>query len=250
MTRTLLFILAGASLCAGCARLSVSPVGSGQSAPSLPTWAYTGPNGPENWSDGYPECEGRAQSPIDLGSAEDAELEPLEFTYLSVAGQVIDTSYAVHVRSEGGLLQIGDRLATLLELHFHTPSEHVIDGHRFDAAMHLVHADEDSQFVIVALPFIVGEENEFVGDVLDQLELAEGERGEVGIEDLELEDSGYYTYNGSTTTPPCTEGVRWFVLSEPATLSERQLERLAAHNPDNARPLQPVYDRTILHINQ
>lgn len=250
MTRTLFVILAAASLCAGCSKVSVSPIRSGQSAPVNPTWSYGGEDGPENWSGAYAECAGRAQSPIDISGAEEAELEPLEFTYLTVGGQVIDTSYAVHVTSEGGTLQIRDRLLTLQELHFHTPGEHAIDGQRFDAAMHLVHADEDSQLVIVELPFVVGDENEFVGDVLDQLELAEEDRSEVDIEDLELEDADYYAYNGSMTTPPCSQGVRWVILSEPATLSVAQVEDLAAHHPDNIRPLQPLHDRTILRYSR
>jgi carbonic anhydrase len=250
MTRTLFLILAAAALCAACSKVSVSPIRSGQSAPANPTWSYEGENGPENWSSAYLECAGRAQSPIDVSGAEEAELEPLEFTYLTVAGQVIDTSYAVHVTSEGGTLQIGDRLLTLQELHFHTPSEHTIDGQRFDAAVHLLHADEDSQLVIVELPFILGDENEFVGQVLDQLELAEEDRSEVDIEDLELEDAGYYTYNGSMTTPPCSQGVRWVILSEPATLSVEQLGKLAAHHPDNIRPLQQLHDRTILRYSR
>ena len=250
MMRMLFFILAAACLCAGCSKVSVSPIRSGPSEPANPTWSYEGENGPENWSRAYPDCAGSAQSPIDISGAEEAELEPLEFTYLTVGGLVVDTSYAVHVTSEGGALQIRDRILALQELHFHTPSEHTIDGRRFEAAMHLVHADDDSQLVIVEVPFIVGDENDFVEDVLQQLELVEEDRIEVDIEDLELEDAGYYTYDGSMTTPPCSQNVRWIILSEPATLSEEQLENIAAHHPNNIRPLQQLNDRTILHYSR
>lgn len=247
MTRILFLIFAAASLCAGCSKVSVSPIRGGSSEPEYPAWSYEGENGPETWSRSYPECAGGAQSPIDISGAEEAELEPLEFTYVTVGGQVVDSSYAVHVRSEGGTLQIRDRMLTLQELHFHTPSEHTIDGRRFDAAMHLVHADDDSQLVIVELPFIVGDENDFVEDVLQQLELVEEDRSEVDIEDLELEDAGYYAYDGSMTTPPCSQEVRWIILSEPATLSDEQLENIAAHHPNNIRPLQQLNDRKILY---
>lgn len=215
--------------------------------PEEPAWSYEGESGPSDWSNDYPECAGSAQSPIDVRGAEEANLEPIEFTYLTVGGVVRDTGRIIQVDSEGGTLKVGDRQYTLLRLQFHVPSEHTIEGRRFDAVLDLVHVDADSQLAVVSLQLVVGDENEFVGDVLDQLALHVDERGEVDVEDLSLDDSAYYTYVGSLTMPPCSEGVRWIILSEPATLSEEQLEALAGYHENNHRPEQPLNNRTIRH---
>lgn len=231
---------------AGCSKISVTPGAQRPDQEEPPHWSYDGELPPEEWASEYPDCAGTAQSPIDISGAEHAQLPPLEFTYVTVDGTIRDTGHALQVDSEGGTLTFGDEVYVLLQLHFHVPSEHTIGGRQFDAVMHLVHAGDDDQLAVVAILMEAGEESDFVDDVLDAAK-SNDPAAEVDLEDVVPEDLEYYSYNGSLTTPPCTEGVRWFVLRNPASISNEQLEELGGYYRDNVRPIQPLNNRTILH---
>lgn len=60
------------------------------------------------------------------------------------------------------------------------------------------------------------------------------------------DDRSYYSFTGSLTTPPCSEGVSWFVLKHPATISGEEIQRFSQLYPDEARSTQPLYDRVVL----
>lgn len=217
-------------------------------APEI-TWSYEGAAGPEAWAEQFPACGGSAQSPVNIEASAIADLPELEIEYMSVGGTLVDAGRALRVETEGGALTIGDSLYTLLYVDFHLPGEHTIKGRRFDGEMQFVHADAEGDTAVIAIALIEGAENEFIDGVLDAA--AEPREAwdsvEIEVEDVEPAAGGYYTYVGSLTTPPCTEGVRWYVLPTPATLSGDQLRDLAAHYRGNARPLQPLNDRSILH---
>ena len=249
LIQTTIFILAITLGAVGCSRISVNP---GAQRPgdedSPPHWGYEGEMGPSNWGDEYPECAGAAQSPIDISATAHADLPELEFEYLTIGGTLAGLEHALQVNTEGGALAIGDSTYTLRQLHFHVPSEHTIDGRRFDAVMHLVHAGERGRLAVVAVLYEVGDENKFLEEVLEAAAPVEEQSSiEIDIEDAAPENTEYFTYNGSLTTPPCTEGVRWFVLPNPNSLSQEQLSELAGHFRDNVRPIQPANDRPILH---
>lgn len=250
LIQTTIFILTITLGAGGCSRVSVTP---GTERPkdedSPPHWAYEGEMGPSNWGDEYPDCAGAAQSPIDISATAHADLPALEFVYPTIEGTLAGLDHALQVNTEGGALAIGDSTYTLRQLHFHVPSEHTIEGRRFDAVMHLVHAGEGGRLAVVAVLYEVGGENKFIGEVLEAAAAPDDEQStiEIDIEGAAPENTEYFTYNGSLTTPPCAEGVRWFVLRNPISLTQEQLTTLAGHFRDNVRPIQPANDRPILH---
>lgn len=240
-------LLAAALLGVGCSKVSVTAGTQQPDAEPERHWSYEGDTGPAHWVDEYPECAGKAQSPIDISATAIADLPALEFAYMSIGGTYFDTGHAVQVNTDGGALTVGDSIYTLLQLHFHVPSEHTIEGRRFDAVMHLVHGGDGGRLAVVGVPLVIGEESELIADILDAASLGEDAAAEIDIEDAAPENTEYYSYVGSLTTPPCDEGVRWYVLRNPETLSEEQLEDLSGMYRDNVRPLQSLNDRSVLH---
>jgi len=227
----------------GCSKMSIRSATPHETA--HPEWTYAGEHGPQHWAEDFPECGMTGQSPVDIRDAEPADLPPLEFTYAGVDGRIRDTGHAVQVDSEGGTLLIGEAVHVLLQLHFHVPSEHTIEGEHFDAVIHLVHLDPDSQIAVVGVPISVGDENSYVEDVLDEMDKPVASREEVELEDILPEDLTYYSYLGSLTTPPCSRGVQWYMLANPIEASRTQIDRLATHYRGNVRPVQALDGRTI-----
>lgn len=214
-------------------------------------WSYEGEHGPAHWAASFPECAGTAQSPIDLTGAEPAELMPLQFGYREAEGRVRDLGHAIQVDIDGGALQVGDDRYELRQIHFHAPSEHTIDGKAADAAAHFVHADAAGALAVVAVLFVAGDAAYPAIDGLWR-HLPGAEHADkpiaLNVADLLPPRHGYYTYQGSLTTPPCTEGVRWIVLQDPLHVSAGQLQALQGFYNGNARPVQPLNDRSIRRV--
>ncbi len=242
-------LLAAALLLGGCSRVSITPGAGKTTEEAGPPWGYEGEMGPSRWADTYPACGGQAQSPIDVVPSAHADLPALDFEYRTIGGTVRDTGFSLQVDTEGGAFTYGDSVYTLLQFHFHVPGEHAIESRRYDAVMHLVHAGDGGRLAVVAVMYELGEENDFIDDVLAAAAAIGGDAApvEIDVENAAPDDTEYFTYSGSLTTPPCTEGVTWFVLRNPESISEEQLAALAAFYRDNVRPLQPVNGRTILH---
>lgn len=236
-------LLTAVCLMAGCSKVWVRPGTSSESKPDEPEWSYSGPRGPAAWAESYPACGGPAQSPIDIQSPVHRNQPPLEFTYTGVDGIAYDSLNVVRVDTEGGTLKIGERLLTLREILIHVPGEHRIDGRSFDAEMQLLHVDPDTQLVGLSILMETGEDNDFIADVLEQVA---GEREEVELEGLLPDRLDYFTYVGSTTAPPCTPDVRWYVLAEPMELSSEELDALKSLHEPNARPVQPLNGRRVV----
>jgi carbonic anhydrase len=224
---------------------------------SLPHWSYAGADGPEVWGrlhPSYAACgNGRRQSPIDIREGIAVDLPEIQFDYRSGFFSVVDNGHAIEVRTApGSRIEVGTRSFELQGLHFHHPSEEVIDGRRFALSIHLVHKDAQGRLAVVAL---LGEtdaddaEQPVVQQVWNHLPL---ERGEPAAAPVELDlprllpaGRGYATYMGSLTTPPCTEGVLWMVMQSTLKISKAQLAILARLYPMNARPVQPTNGRLI-----
>ena len=219
-------------------------------------WSYEGKEGPQHWAKldpAYATCgSGHAQSPIDITHAKPAELAPLEFAYQSVPLSIINNGHTIQVNyPPGSTLKVGDRTYTLKQFHFHHPSEESIAGRRFDLVAHLVHDDGSGHLAVVAVLFKTGPSNPLLASVWGNLPAQTGKVREVpavslNAQDLLPADHGYYTYSGSLTTPPCTEGVTWYALKVQSTLSSNQLAAFAKLYPKNARSIQPLSGREIL----
>ncbi len=224
-----------------------------------PTWHYgDGPGGPRQWGRLKPEfaacANGQRQSPIDIREGLALDLEPLQFDYRPGAFRVLDNGHTVQVDvAPGSALVAGGRRYALQQFHFHRPSEERIDGRRYDMDVHLVHRDDEGRLAVVAVLLERGAALPVLQSVWNHLPL---ERHEASTPALPLDpaellpaDRRYYTYMGSLTTPPCGEGVLWFVLQQPVSVAERQIDIFARLYPMNARPLQAAAGRLIKQSN-
>ena len=165
---------------------------------------------------------------------------------------IVDNGHTIMVNyASGSTLTVGDKVYTLQQFHFHHPSEEHVNGKRFPLAIHLVHSDADGHLAVVAVLFEQGTANPLI-DILWKNIPSEKEKAQdvpsvsVQAQDLFPGEHGYFTFSGSLTTPPCTEGVTWYVLTSHATVSPQQIDAFAKVYPKNARPIQPTNGRDIL----
>jgi len=219
-------------------------------------WSYEGTNGPKNWGQldpAYATCAaGHAQSPIDIKDASLVDLPPLKFDYNSVPLSIINNGHTIQLDyAPGSSLKVGEKTYVLRQFHFHHPGEEHLNGRGFDFVAHLVHDDGNGHLAVVAILFETGASNALLDAVWRNIparaERATNEQSvSLNARDLLPPDYGYYTFGGSLTTPPCSEGVTWYVLKSQSTLSANQLAAFAKLYPNNARPIQPLYGREIL----
>ena len=219
------------------------------------SWGYAGGTGPLSWaalSPAYRACAGSNQSPVDLARFAEAELAPIQFDYAASGVEVVNNGHTVQVTSAAGSqITVDERVYRLRQFHFHAPSEHRINGDSFPMEAHLVHTAADGALAVVAVLFRAGGVNAALGEILKN---APGSGHEARIFHSPIAPAGllpanrdYYRLNGSLTTPPCTEGVLWLVLKQPALASPAQIEALTKMLPGpNNRPLQPLNARIVL----
>lgn len=220
-----------------------------------PHWAYEGAGGPASWGALRPEfglcANGQRQSPIDIRGGLAVDLEPVKFDYRPSAFSVIDNGHTVQVNlPPGNAIEVGGRRYELVQFHFHRPSEERIDGRQFEMSLHLVHKDPSGRLAVVGVLLGKGPAHPAVQTVWNNLPLERNEeaaaRAQIDPAHLLPEDRRYYTYMGSLTTPPCSEGVQWVVMRTPVTVTPEQIELFARIYPMNARPVQSVAGRRIL----
>ena len=219
-----------------------------------PAWAYSGPLGPQAWPTLHPSFSlcgsGQRQSPIDIRDGLPLDLESVDFDYRPGFFSVTDNGHTVNVQvGAGNAIEVGARRYELTGFHFHMPGEERVDGRSFALSVHLVHRDAQGRLAVVALVAEEGPENPAVQTVWNHLPLERGEFVAASVEfnpaALLPQRRGYFTYMGSLTTPPCTEGVLWIVMQQPIQVSPQQLAIFARLHPMNARPVQPLNDRVI-----
>ena len=219
-------------------------------------WGYSGDSGPDHWAQLNPEYEecskGHQQSPINIAHAKRANLPPIEFNYQPAALAVINNGHTIQVNyAPGSSINIGSKSYGLVQFHFHHLSENTIDGKHSPLEVHLVHKSSDGQLAVIAVLFDEGSPNSAVTTVWNNMPKEEGPESkpagvEVNVSQLLPEKHEYYTFPGSLTTPPCSEGVIWLVLSHKMTVSKGQIAAFAALYPDDSRPLEPLNGRKVL----
>jgi carbonic anhydrase len=223
-----------------------------------PHWSYDGSGGPEAWARLNPEFAkcgtGQRQSPIDIRGGIKVDLDPVQFDYKPVAFGVLDNGHTVQVNvASGNAIEVHGRRYDLVQFHFHRPSEERIDGRQFDMVAHLVHKDAEGRLAVVAVLLDRGSAHAVVQQVWNNLPLEKGEqldaRTPIDLSALLPADKRYYTYMGSLTTPPCSEGVLWMVMQQPVTISQSQINIFAKLYPMNARPIQSASGRLIKQSN-
>lgn len=225
-----------------------------------PHWTYEGEEGPGHWGDLSPEyilcLDGTAQSPIDISDATELDLVDISFDYAETALNIFNNGHTIQVNTdEGSSISYNSIGYDVLQFHFHHPSEHSINGELADMEIHFVHRDPNSgNLAVVGILLMAGEEeNEAYASIFDNLpsEKGEPEANDMAVTLISLlpEEQTFYTYQGSLTTPPCSEIVRWLLLDTPIYLSEAQIESFAAIFEMNARHAQDLNDRDLLHDN-
>ncbi len=245
---------------------------SSQSHTEKTEWGYEAKNGPLVWgqlSSEYFLCTGgKHQSPIDLVNPTPAKLPPIPYNYHPTSMNIRNTGYTIEVACpEGSWIEVDGTRYQLLEFHFHAPSEHTVAGKPFEMEAHFVHKSEDGTLAVVGLLIERGRHKFAFDPIWSHLPAVPGEtqRIENVTEDGNLiidprfmfspndqvEDvapSGfrnYYRYEGSLTTPPCSEGVQWIMLTTPIEMSEAQIAAFKAIIHDNNRPVQPLNGRKL-----
>lgn len=219
-------------------------------------WGYSGVVGPEYWgtlSEKFITCSGgKNQSPINLTGMIKSQLPLLEINYQAGGMEILNNGHTIQVNyMPGNTLSIGEHVYELKQFHFHTPSENTIEGESFPMEAHFVHADKDGKLAVVALLFELGGENEELEKAWPLMPENVGEKRalptKVDARALLPRNYDYYYFNGSLTTPPCSEGVRWFVMKNFVTASKAQIDKFShtVHHPNN-RPVQPLNARRVL----
>jgi carbonic anhydrase len=222
-------------------------------------WSYEGDTGPTHWgnlSADYGLCAtGLKQSPINITHSVKAELPPLEFNYTPIPLAIQNNGHTIKITADkAGTLTIDKDIYQLLQFHTHSPSEMTIDGKAADMVIHMVHKNAKGELAVVAVHFKVGET---ANPLIEQLwKVMPKTAGKVQSHNVQIDvnqllpaDQNYYTFEGSLTTPPCSEGVRWIVLKQMMPISAEQLAQHKALYPNNVRPVQPLNGREILSSN-
>jgi len=215
-------------------------------------WGYTGETGPEYW--GYLKKEfhmckdGKNQSPINITNAYETRLEPLRLHYMGTSKNIVNNGHTIQVNVDNdSYLEIDGRRFFLLQFHFHTPSENHINGRSFPMEAHFVHQDDEGDLAVVAVMFVEGKENRNFQKLVDNLPInSKISYAHIDFKSILPYRLSYYRFNGSLTTPPCSEGVRWIVLKKPVEVSHEQIEALHKLMHYNNRPIQPLNARIIV----
>ena len=221
-------------------------------------WSYGGDAGPVRWADMSPEwaaCgNGNRQSPIDIRSGIKVDLEPIAFDYKPTGFSIIDNGHTIQVNlGAGNHITVGGRMFELLQFHFHRPSEERINGRAYDMVAHLVHRDASGKLAVVAVLIERGGARKLVQTVWNNMPLEKNETvtpaGAMDMNEILPARREYFTYMGSLTTPPCSEGVLWMVMKDPVTISQEQIDIFARLYQMNARPIQATAERLIKESN-
>jgi carbonic anhydrase len=221
-------------------------------------WSYSGETGPAQWAAlkaDYSACGlGKMQSPIDIRDsvAKKGALPAIAFDYKPSPLKIIDNGHTIQVDyAPGSFITVQGKRYELVQFHFHKPSEEKINGKSADMVAHLVHKDADGNLAVVAVLLKTGQPNKLVETLWKNLP-PEREK-ETAVEGVQVNaadllpanKAAYYAFTGSLTTPPCSEGVTWFVLRTPTSISSTEVARFAKLYPMNARPTQPLNGREI-----
>ncbi len=211
-------------------------------------WDYDA-HGPAHWCDFSAVCSnGKAQSPIDIRTAETVSIAPEHEIRLDehvhAEGEIVDNGHAIQVNvGNGGKITVGGTDYKLVQFHFHGRSEEKIDGRQYDLVAHMVHKNDAGELLVVGVLF---EEGEKPNDMLDKVINGVGTHGVLDPGALLPERSDrYYHFMGSLTTPPCTENVRWYVMKEIQGATARQIEAMRRFYDHNYRPTQPINGRIV-----
>ncbi|MGO4441440.1 carbonic anhydrase [Rhizobium sp. RAF56] len=238
--------LALIGLCPLCARASVAAEGA--------HWSYEGDHGPDHWGalggDDAACSIGSQQSPLNITGAIEAELPALVLDWKKGRAEIVNNGHTIQVdMPPGSKLVRGDKRFEMLQFHFHAPSEHLVKGKGFAMEVHFVHKNADTGTLGVLGVFMTsGAANATFSGLADAFPVEEGAKRPIEIDPNGLvpKTLGYWTYEGSLTTPPCSEIVDWMVVREPIQVAAADIEKFTKLYKMNARPALAAHRRFIL----
>jgi len=219
-------------------------------------WSYEGKTGPAHWgslSKDYHTCKaGKAQSPIDIRKTGKVKMPVLKFNYKATTLSVKNNGHTLQLDfAAGSTLMVGNSKYKLLQLHFHTPSEHKRHGRFRPMEVHFVHANDKGQLAVVGIFMRIGKHpNALFAQILKN---APSKVGKTVVKGTKVNGKGlhssrmrtYFNYSGSLTTPPCSEGVRWFVMKNSVRVSAKQVAAFKKFFTGTNRPVQALNGRKI-----
>ena len=218
-------------------------------------WSYGGEGGPSHWSDLSPDnkpcAAGMQQSPVDLATAMPAGIASAQPHWMPAhGGMVVNNGHTIQIDvADGGGITLDGKDYVLKQFHFHHPSEHTIDGKQFPLEVHFVHAAKDGDLAVVGVMFEEGAANPNLDAIWATAPGREGKAAvafDIDVAKFLPAKSQAYRYEGSLTTPPCSETVHWTVMAAPQTISASQITAFSTLFPWNARPVQPLNRRYVL----
>ena len=239
--------LAGLALCPVCVSAGLTAEG--------PHWTYSGKAGPEQWGtlgSANKVCSaGGQQSPIDIVETVKTDLSKLDIGWAKSGATIVNNGHTIQLNfAEGSTLRVGNEAYTLLQVHFHRPSEHKIAGKNFPMEAHFVHRNAAGDLAVIGVLMSGGGTNASFSKIVGTMPKKEGPavKADAAIDPNGLLPSGrgYYRYSGSLTTPPCSETVNWLLLTDPIQVADADIAAFGGLYAMNARPAQKSNRRFVL----
>ena len=217
-------------------------------------WSYESDTGPAHWggmNEHYSVCAtGKQQSPIDFQGAYTASLSPIAIDWPALKPVIVNNGHTIQVNIDnGGTMVMNGKTYKLLQFHFHHLSEHTVDGQHYPLEAHFVHKAEDGTLGVLGVFFVEGKANKTIQKIWNSAPLEKGDmqaHKKIKPATLLPKDKSTYRYEGSLTTPPCSQIVDWAVFRQPIELSRAQIEAFSRLYAHNFRPVQPINRRYIL----
>lgn len=244
---------------AGCATTSTEPTAT--PSPSSTHWSYDGADGPAHWDTVAKACKNTSEaheSPIDIVTSamvSNPAATAVVTHYVPTSFELENNGHTIEAVPEdltANTIELDGTTYALQQFHFHADSEHTVDGKHSAAELHLVHKSADGKVAVLALLLQDGAANDSLSQLFASIPAKETEEGHevdlgtpIDLTSLIPTGSLSAQYDGSLTTPPCTEGVRWNVFLTPVSISKEQLAEFTAVYPDNHRPVQPLHKREV-----
>lgn len=222
-------------------------------------WTYEGETGADRWGHldtDFEICErGIMQSPIDLGQANATGEVEVSVDWQEGPLTILNNGHTVQANfAAGSTMMSGGKTFNLVQVHFHTPSEHAVNGERFPLTAHFVHASDEGELAVLGVMYVEGDRHSEMQKLVDAAPAEAAAAATVDgvtIDPAMLlpegeADFAVYRYMGSLTTPPCSEGVNWHVVPELVEVGADQLAAMEGVMGMNARPLQLLNGRLLV----
>ncbi len=221
-------------------------------------WTYEGETSPENWAEieKNSDCDGKNQSPINIIVDHTVKINSIDnlkvfYTPETIISKVENNGHSIQFDFEpGDSIRYKKEIYHLKQIHFHEPAEHLVNGIRYPIEIHFVHKSDQNNLTVLSVFGEEGEVSDLYGFFKTFLPIKNGESKEINyavdLTSLYPKSRNFYSYSGSLTTPPCTEGVNWVIFKDAIVLSYAQALKLKDNMPlNNYRNEQPLNDRKV-----